>query len=191
MRGSKGHVSGFFRGKSITSGFLERRIIYSGYMPRVSSLQRLVAQILTSLRSWKWQNRSRVSCNISQGPKSLQLICSLRSAIIDKFRTVASRPSAKIGLAYFYCDYKDSARQSLSELFGCLSAQLAQQSLVFRHAVWQYMVRTFGYPVHKDFADSCRHRFKNRTSTPRRSTTRNSQKSSSRPVRNSSAYIWS
>ncbi|KAF2469325.1 uncharacterized protein BDR25DRAFT_48216 [Lindgomyces ingoldianus] len=63
----------------------------------------------------------------------------LASAVIDELRRLATRPKANTGLAYFYCDYKNSTRQSLSELFGCLAAQLSWQNLAFRHAVWQYL----------------------------------------------------
>lgn len=61
------------------------------------------------------------------------------SAVIDELRRLAAHPKANTGLAYFYCDYKDSMRQSLSELFGCMTAQLTQQNLAVRHAVWAYL----------------------------------------------------
>ncbi|KAE9381048.1 ankyrin [Stipitochalara longipes BDJ] len=63
----------------------------------------------------------------------------LASAVIDELGKLAARSNAEIGLAYFYCDYKDSMRQSLSELFGCMTAQLTRQNLAIRHAVWQYL----------------------------------------------------
>ncbi|KAF2662141.1 ankyrin [Lophiostoma macrostomum CBS 122681] len=61
----------------------------------------------------------------------------LASAIID--RLAETSPDKNIALAYFYCNYKDPARQSLSELFGSLLAQLTQQTLIFRHPVWEYL----------------------------------------------------
>lgn len=59
--------------------------------------------------------------------------------MIDELRNEAIQPNTKTGLAYFYCDYKDSTRQSLSELFGSMTAQLTQQSLDVRHKTWQYL----------------------------------------------------
>jgi hypothetical protein len=101
-----------------------------------------MAHFLTSFCSWKWQNRSCVSFRLYLGLapelQSTWLTLHGRSAIIDR---LAETPSdKKIGLAYFYCNYKDPARQSLSELFGSLLAQLTQQTLVYRHPVWEYLV---------------------------------------------------
>ncbi|CAN9235268.1 unnamed protein product [Alternaria alternata] len=60
----------------------------------------------------------------------------LTSSIVDNLRTIRS---ASIGLAYFYCDYRDAANQSLSQIFGCLCAQISRQNNVFRCAAARYL----------------------------------------------------
>jgi hypothetical protein len=43
-----------------------------------------------------------------------------------------------MGIAYFYCDYSNPEKQTLSNIMGSLTAQLSKQSLAFRSAVWKY-----------------------------------------------------
>jgi hypothetical protein len=61
------------------------------------------------------------------------------STIIDDLFDIAKRPDADIGIAHFYCDYKDPERHRLSEVLGSLTAQLSLQNLPFRSAVWRYL----------------------------------------------------
>ena len=43
-----------------------------------------------------------------------------------------------MGIAYFYCNFRDPGRHSLSEIFGSLIAQLCQQNTAFKFAVWKH-----------------------------------------------------
>jgi hypothetical protein len=62
----------------------------------------------------------------------------LRSTIIDELYLTVKRHDAKVGVAYFYCDYNNQESQTLSKIMGSLTAQLSKQSLTFRAAVWKY-----------------------------------------------------
>jgi hypothetical protein len=62
----------------------------------------------------------------------------LRSTVIDELYLTIKRYDAKVGIAYFYCDYNNQESQTLSKIMGSLTAQLSKQSLAFRAAVWKY-----------------------------------------------------
>ena len=62
----------------------------------------------------------------------------LRSTIIDELHLTVKHNDAKVGIAYFYCDYNNQESQTLSKIMGSLTAQLSKQSLAFRAAVWKY-----------------------------------------------------
>jgi hypothetical protein len=62
----------------------------------------------------------------------------LRSTIIDELYLTVKHHDAKVGIAYFYCDYNNRESQTLSKIMGSLTAQLSKQSLAFRAAVWKY-----------------------------------------------------
>ena len=58
--------------------------------------------------------------------------------MIDELLLVEKLHGANMGIAYFYCDYRDPETQKLSQILGSLTAQLSQQNLAFRAAVWKY-----------------------------------------------------
>ncbi|KAI4688370.1 hypothetical protein J4E81_007966 [Alternaria sp. BMP 2799] len=67
------------------------------------------------------------------------------SSIIDERMDFASHPGRNICVAYFYCSYIYKTHQPLSELFGCLSAQISQYSPIFRYAIAKYLNRKVNY----------------------------------------------
>jgi hypothetical protein len=67
-----------------------------------------------------------------------------RSAIIESLKAgIAHSKPGRVGIAYNYCHHANSGDSNISNLFGCLLAQLAQQSKVIRNAALSYL-ETFG-----------------------------------------------
>ncbi len=73
-----------------------------------------------------------------QAPRAVRAKQQSSSAVIDEFLKQSELQHEKLGIAYFYCDFRDPGRHSLSEVFGSLTAQLSQQNSAFRAAVWKY-----------------------------------------------------
>lgn len=67
-----------------------------------------------------------------------------RSTAIDELYLTVKPLDAKVGIAYFYCDYSDPGRQTMPNIMGSLTAQLSKQNLAFRSAVWKYFDSTQG-----------------------------------------------
>ena len=67
-----------------------------------------------------------------------------RSTAIDELYLTVKPLDAKVGIAYFYCDYSDLGRQTMPNIMGSLIAQLSKQDLAFRSAVWKYFDSTHG-----------------------------------------------
>lgn len=81
---------------------------------------------INNLHSWCWKDYSIVS-SIPRMNRADAANLSESSIIIDKI--IPTTQNNDIKLVYFYCDFKDPAKQNAVNLYGSLIAQLIEQAL--------------------------------------------------------------